>query len=68
MLVGSVSSMISIVYRWELTSSAGGIVTVAPPSEAGTFATHGVVSIGWLVLGVLCRLLQERRQRELRTG
>jgi hypothetical protein len=39
MLLGLLSSMISMVYTWELTSPAGGICTVAVPSEAGMPAT-----------------------------
>lgn len=40
MLLGLVSSIISIVYTWELTSWAGGIWRVAVPSEAATPATR----------------------------
>jgi len=54
MLVGSVSSMISMVYRWELTSPAGGIWRVAVRSEAGTLASirpeSGVTGSCWSLM------------------
>jgi len=55
MLVGSVSSMISMVYTWELTSPAGGIWRVAVPSEAGIPEASTAPESG--VTGSCCSLM-----------